>query len=185
MQFQLTDAEVERVGLEELAKYALWSIETRRPEALDDALALRAAALEAAEIVFRVAHQLHGAIGFCDETTLSWVSRASVPLRRLPFGLSATRARLLRSIGRHGLTRSLEPGRVVNTTVVDDYPHELFDLDGKTAVVTGTSAGIGTRLARTLVLAGARVAAIARRRTELDEAATSTGRLLSDDGRPC
>ena len=35
-------------------------------------------------IVFRVAHQLHGAIGFCDETALSWVSRASVPLRRLP-----------------------------------------------------------------------------------------------------
>ena len=36
--------------------------------------------------MFRVAHQLHGAIGFCDETALSWVSRASVPLRRLPFG---------------------------------------------------------------------------------------------------
>ena len=83
MQFQLTDAEVERVGLEELAKYALWSVETRRPEALDDALALRAAALEAADVVFRVAHQLHGAIGFCDETTLSWVSRVSVPIRRL------------------------------------------------------------------------------------------------------
>ena len=31
----------------------------------------------------------------------------------------------------------------------------LFDLTGKRAVVTGTSAGIGTRLARTLVLAGA------------------------------
>ena len=103
VQFQLTDAEVERVGLEELANYALWSIETRRSEALEDALALRVAALEAAEIVFRVAHQLHGAIGFCDETTLSWVSRASIPLRRLPYGLSATRARLLRSIGRHGL----------------------------------------------------------------------------------
>ena len=36
---------------------------------LDDALALRLAAIEAAEIVFRVAHQLHGAMGFCDETT--------------------------------------------------------------------------------------------------------------------
>ena len=104
VQFQLTDAEVERVGLEELAKYALWSIETRRPEALDDALALRAAALDAAEIVFRVAHQLHGAIGFCDETTLSWVSRASMPLRRLPLGLAATRAELVRRIGHRGLT---------------------------------------------------------------------------------
>ena len=71
MQFQLTDAEVERVGLEELAKYTLWSFETRRPEAVEDALALRLAALRAAEIVFRVCHQLQGAMGFCDETTLS------------------------------------------------------------------------------------------------------------------
>ena len=86
VQFQLTDAEVERLGLEELAKYTLWSVATGRPEALEDALALRMAALEAADIVFRVAHQLHGAIGFCDETALSWLSRLSVPLRRLPFG---------------------------------------------------------------------------------------------------
>jgi NAD(P)-dependent dehydrogenase (short-subunit alcohol dehydrogenase family) len=57
-------------------------------------------------------------------------------------------------------------------------PASLFDLTGKKAVVTGTSAGIGTRLARTLVLAGAEVAAVARRTTELDEEASSTGRLL-------
>jgi 3-oxo-4-pregnene-20-carboxyl-CoA dehydrogenase alpha subunit len=111
VQFQLTDAEVERVGLEQLAKYALWSFETRRPEALDDALALRAAALRAAEIVFRVAHQLHGAMGFCDETALSWVSRASAPLRSLPFGLAATRARLTLRIGRRGLTGLFAPDR--------------------------------------------------------------------------
>jgi 3-oxo-4-pregnene-20-carboxyl-CoA dehydrogenase alpha subunit len=104
VQFQLTDAEVERVGLEELAKYALWSIEMRRSEAVHDALALRMAALHAAEIVFRVAHQLHGAIGFCDETPLSWVSRASLPLRQLPFGESAARTELAARIGRNGLT---------------------------------------------------------------------------------
>ena len=56
---------------------------------------------------------------------------------------------------------------------------KIFDLEGKNAIVTGTSAGIGNRLARTLVLAGARVAAIARRTTELDDEASSTGRLLS------
>ena len=55
---------------------------------------------------------------------------------------------------------------------------QIFDLHGRTAIVTGTSAGIGWRLARTLVLAGARVAAIARRTTELDDEATSTGRLM-------
>lgn len=66
---------------------------------------------------------------------------------------------------------------------------EIFCLEGKTAVVTGTSAGLGTRLARTLVLAGARVAGIARRRTQLDEEAASTGRLhpvtadLADPGQ--
>jgi hypothetical protein len=104
VQFQLTDAEVERSGVDILAKYALWSVATARPEALDDALALRMAAIEAAEVVFRVCHQLHGAVGFCDETTLSWLSRYSQPLRRLPFGLSATRDRLLHAAGARGLT---------------------------------------------------------------------------------
>ena len=69
---------------------------TARPDALADALALRMAAIEAAEVVFRVCHQLHGAVGFCDETTLSWLSRYSQPLRRLPLGLSATRDQLTR-----------------------------------------------------------------------------------------
>jgi hypothetical protein len=104
VQFQLTDTEVERSGVDILAKYALWSIATNQPDAVDDALALRLAALEAAEIVFRVCHQLHGAVGFCDETTLSWLSRYSQPLRRLPLGLSATRDELTRSAGRTGLT---------------------------------------------------------------------------------
>jgi 3-oxo-4-pregnene-20-carboxyl-CoA dehydrogenase alpha subunit len=104
VQFQLTDAEVERSGVEILAKYALWSIGTKRPEATDDALALRMSAIEAAEIVFRVCHQLHGAVGFCDETTLSWLSRYSQPLRRLPLGLSATRDLLTGRVGGTGLT---------------------------------------------------------------------------------
>ncbi len=104
VQFQLTDAEVERSGVEILAKYALWSIGADRPEALDDALALRMSAIEAAEIVFRVCHQLHGAVGFCDETTLSWLSRYSQPLRRLPLGLSVTRDVLTGRVGGSGLT---------------------------------------------------------------------------------
>ncbi len=104
VQFQLTEAEVERVGVEMLARYALWSVQDGRADALDDALALRMAAIEAAETVFRVAHQLHGATGFCDETTLSWISRHSQPRRRLPLGLSATRDLLTRRLGRRGLT---------------------------------------------------------------------------------
>ncbi|MBI3214344.1 MAG: acyl-CoA dehydrogenase [Mycobacterium sp.] len=109
VQFQLTDAEVERSGLEILAKHALWSTANTPADALDDALALRMAAIEAAEVVFRVCHQLHGAVGFCDETTLSWLSRYSQPLRRLPHGLSETRELLTRSVGRRGLTGLYTP----------------------------------------------------------------------------
>ncbi|MFD0689501.1 acyl-CoA dehydrogenase family protein [Actinomadura fibrosa] len=104
VRFQLADAEVERGGAEALAAYALWSVQSGRAEALDDALALRLAALEAAEAVFRTAHLLHGAMGFCDESPLSWVSRCSRPVRWLPLGLSATRDHLARRLGRHGLT---------------------------------------------------------------------------------
>ncbi len=104
VQFQLTDAEVERSGLEMLVKYTLWSVGVAGDDALDDALALRLAAIEAAEVVFRVCHQLHGAVGFCDETTLSWLSRYSQPLRRLPLGLSATRDYLTRRLGGRALT---------------------------------------------------------------------------------
>jgi hypothetical protein len=103
VQFQLTDAEVERAGVEMLAKYALWSVQAGLPEACEDALALRLAAIEAAEVVFRVAHQVHGAIGFCDEMPLSWLSRYSQPLRRLPLGLSATGATLADRLGSRGL----------------------------------------------------------------------------------
>jgi 3-oxo-4-pregnene-20-carboxyl-CoA dehydrogenase alpha subunit len=111
VQFQLTDAEVERSGAEMLARYSLWSIQCGRDEALEDALALRMAVIEAADTVLRVAHQLHGASGFCDETTLSWVSRYSQPLRRLPLGLSATRDHLTRRLDRRGLTGLFEGGR--------------------------------------------------------------------------
>jgi alkylation response protein AidB-like acyl-CoA dehydrogenase len=41
VQFQLTDAEVERSGLEMLAKYTLWRIATASADALQDVLALR------------------------------------------------------------------------------------------------------------------------------------------------
>jgi alkylation response protein AidB-like acyl-CoA dehydrogenase len=112
VQFQLTDAEVERAGVEVLAKYALWSVQSGRPDVVADALALRLAAVEAAEIVFRVAHQLHGATGFCDETPLSWLSRYSQPLRRLPLGPAATRDALTARVGRAGLAGIFGPAVV-------------------------------------------------------------------------
>lgn len=103
VQFELTDAEVERQGSETLCLYALWSLAISSPDALTDALACRLAAVEAADTVLRVAHQLHGATGFCDETAISWVSRYSVPLRRHPYGRAALADRLARAMGPRGL----------------------------------------------------------------------------------
>lgn len=103
VQFDLTEAEVERAGVETLARYALWSVATKSVDVLADALACRLAAVEAADTVLRIAHQLHGATGFCDETTVSWVSRYSVPLRRYPYGSAALADRLAGVVGRRGL----------------------------------------------------------------------------------
>jgi NAD(P)-dependent dehydrogenase (short-subunit alcohol dehydrogenase family) len=46
-------------------------------------------------------------------------------------------------------------------------PLAAFRLDGRVAIVTGSSAGLGARLARTLAAAGARVALAARREERL------------------
>ncbi|WP_296578769.1 SDR family oxidoreductase [Phreatobacter sp.] len=55
----------------------------------------------------------------------------------------------------------------------------LFDLTGRTALVTGGNSGIGLAIARALGLAGASVILLARRSADLEAAAA---RLRSDDG---
>ena len=133
VQFQLTDAEVERAGVEELAKYALWSVADRPGRRAGRRAGPPAGDLEAADIVFRIAHQLHGAIGFCDETTLSWLSRYSQPLRRLPLGLSAT------LVSPHSAAGPPGPHRVVQRSAVTmnyDLPDELsVEADGAVRTV--------------------------------------------------
>lgn len=56
-------------------------------------------------------------------------------------------------------------------------PRRLFDLDGRVAVVTGASSGLGEGLARALAGAGAKVAVVARRYDRLEKLAAEIGGL--------
>ncbi|WP_049566246.1 SDR family NAD(P)-dependent oxidoreductase [Nonomuraea sp. SBT364] len=53
---------------------------------------------------------------------------------------------------------------------MSDYLRELFSLDGRRALVTGGSSGIGYEMAEALGRAGAEVVIVARRQAELDKA---------------
>jgi NAD(P)-dependent dehydrogenase (short-subunit alcohol dehydrogenase family) len=62
-----------------------------------------------------------------------------------------------------------------------DLPHFSIDLGGQTALVTGTTAGLGRRFARTLAAAGASVALTGRRTERLEELAAE----IEADGGAC
>lgn len=87
LRFQLADMSVAVQRVEELAKYTLWSlVHHDAAEQVVDAVALRQGVVQASETVMRGTHQLHGAMGFCDETDVSILSRLSQSVRRLPVG---------------------------------------------------------------------------------------------------
>lgn len=90
VQHQLADALIALEAFESQTHYALWSISQDRTSQLVDVVGARLAGLQAADIIIRAGHQLHGATGFCDETPISWVSRHSQPLRRLPLDRART-----------------------------------------------------------------------------------------------
>ncbi|HSS10268.1 MAG TPA: acyl-CoA dehydrogenase family protein [Acidimicrobiales bacterium] len=84
VQFQLADATVAVDGLRELARFTIWRVASDPDHALADGLATRLHAVEVAQPVLRLAQQLHGASGLCDEYDISVLVRHAQPALRLP-----------------------------------------------------------------------------------------------------
>jgi alkylation response protein AidB-like acyl-CoA dehydrogenase len=87
---RLSDAVVATRGLLELASNTACRFHSNPDDALVDALGLRLIAQETVHLVFRTAHQLHGAVGFCHEHDLSILSRHIQPFLRLPVDYERT-----------------------------------------------------------------------------------------------
>ncbi len=85
VRFTIADASVAVRGLYELAKYTISRSESTATQVRSaDALILRLKAADTARQVMRTAHQLLGALGFCDESDVSVLDRHTQPLIRLP-----------------------------------------------------------------------------------------------------
>ena len=112
VRFTVADAAVAARGLHELAKYTISRIESVPAQVRSaDALILRLKAGETARQVLRTAHQLLGALGFCDESDVSVLDRHTQSLIRLPVSTEMLAMRLLPGI-RNGGFETLFSGPV-------------------------------------------------------------------------
>lgn len=95
VRFTIADASVAARGLCELAKYTISRTESAPAQVRSaDALILRLKAADTARQVFRTAHQLLGALGFCDESDVSVLDRHTQSLIRLPLSAEELALRL-------------------------------------------------------------------------------------------
>ena len=102
VQFQLADATVAVDGLRELAHFTIWQVESNAGRALADGLATRLHAVDVAQPVLRLAQQLHGASGFCDEYDISVLVRHVQPALRLPLDSEGMSEVVFQAIQAHG-----------------------------------------------------------------------------------
>ncbi|HEY1840745.1 MAG TPA: acyl-CoA dehydrogenase family protein [Mycobacterium sp.] len=104
VRFTIADAAVAVRGLHELAKYTISRTESApAPVRSADALILRLKAAETARQVLRTAHQLLGALGFCDESDVSVLDRHTQSLIRLPVSTEVLAVRLMPGVRDGGL----------------------------------------------------------------------------------
>jgi len=99
VRFTIADAAVAVRGLYELAKYTISRTGSTAAQVRSaDALMLRLKAADTARQVLRAAHQLLGALGFCDESDVSILDRHTQPLIRLPLSSEMLALRLMPGI---------------------------------------------------------------------------------------
>lgn len=107
VRFTVADASVAVRGLYELAKYTISRTASAAAQVRSaDALVLRLKAIDTARQVLRTAHQLLGALGFCDESDVSILDRHTQPLIRLPVSSEILALRLMPGV-RNGSLETL------------------------------------------------------------------------------
>ncbi|MGE0880988.1 MAG: acyl-CoA dehydrogenase family protein [Acidimicrobiia bacterium] len=98
LQHRFADMLLAVAGLNELAHYTLWRLYAAPEKAVIDALGLRVQHVEAVRSVFRNGHQIHAAVGFCDEHAMSVASRAVRFAQYLPLTYDETLDALIRHL---------------------------------------------------------------------------------------
>jgi hypothetical protein len=99
VRFTIADASVAVRGLYELAKFTISRTNSTAAQVHSaDALVLRLKAADTARQVLRTAHQLLGALGFCDESDVSVLDRHTQPLIRLPVSSEVLALRLIPAV---------------------------------------------------------------------------------------
>jgi acyl-CoA dehydrogenase len=101
IRWRIADMAVAADGLDEIVGYT-WYLLRRGSGTLADALALRLAMQDAAEVVLKNGHQVFGAIGLCEEHDLAVIDRHLTPTLLRPAGSLRTAEALLDAINQDG-----------------------------------------------------------------------------------